>query len=220
MKNRLLVLGVFILGVMLSMFVKSFNPLELMTVDKVEGLRDEINAKNGEIRQLETTLNSYKKELGIYETASEEENIKDAMEKELEKLKSSSGRADVEGRGVMVTMSDSERELKKDEDPNDLLIHDIDILRVINDLKKAGATAISINSERVIENSKIECSGSTITVNDTTYGEPFVIRALGDVDALSSAVDSPDSYSYLLKTVYGIDIDMEKKANIKIKKLE
>jgi len=116
-------------------------------------------------------------------------------------------------------MTDSDRDADNGEDPNDLIIHDIDILRLLNDLRKSGATAISINGERVLGKTQIKCSGSTITVNDTTYGQPFVIRAIGDIDSLNAAVLSPESYTYSLKEVYGINIEVESINNMKIKRI-
>ncbi|WP_366942936.1 DUF881 domain-containing protein [Syntrophomonas sp.] len=40
----------------------------------------------------------------------------------------------------------------------------------INELIKAGAEAISINDERLIASSEIECSGDKIRINGTTTG--------------------------------------------------
>ncbi|MFQ7119963.1 MAG: DUF881 domain-containing protein [Intestinibacter sp.] len=58
------------------------------------------------------------------------------MQKELEEVKELSGYSTVTGPGIIITMRDSERELKDGLNPNDLIIHDIDILRVLNDLKR------------------------------------------------------------------------------------
>ncbi len=45
------------------------------------------------------------------------------------------------------------------------LIHDIDVLRIINDLRGAGAEAIDINGQRVLAISEIKCGGPIIRVN-------------------------------------------------------
>ena len=135
---------------------------------------------------------------------------------EREEVKELSGYSTVTGPGITITMRDSERELKDGQNPNDLIIHDIDILRVLNDLKKAGARAISINGERVLATSKIKCSGATITVNDTTYGQPFIIKAIGDIDLLSAAINSPESYAKSLKDIYGINIKVQENNGNKV----
>ena len=84
----------------------------------------------------------------------------------------------------------------------------------VNDLKKAGAIAISINGERLLTLSKIKCSGSTIKVNDTTYGQPFIIKAIGDLNTLKASVISPQSYTNILQEVYGIYIKVEEENDI------
>ncbi|GAA0231571.1 DUF881 domain-containing protein [Metaclostridioides mangenotii] len=220
MKNKFVVLGTFILGIMISIFIKSFDPDKIyMTLDQVGKIESEIDAKKEKINLLDKKLGRYEEDLKKYEDRTRSKEIKDVMEDELSSLKDRSGRTDIEGAGIMITMNDSDRDVESGEDPNDLIIHDIDVLRLINDLRKSGSTAISINGERVLGKTQIKCSGSTITVNDTTYGQPFVIRALGDVDDLNAAVLSPDSYAYSLKEIYSINIEVESMNNMKIKRI-
>jgi len=220
MKNKFVVLGTFILGIMISIFIKSFDPDKIyMTLDQVGKIESEIDAKKEKINLLDKKLGRYEEDLKKYEDRTRSKEIKDVMEDELSSLKDRSGRTDIEGTGIMITMNDSDRDVESGEDPNDLIIHDIDVLRLINDLRKSGSTAISINGERVLGKTQIKCSGSTITVNDTTYGQPFVIRALGDVDDLNAAVLSPDSYAYSLKEIYSIKIEVESMNNMKIKRI-
>ncbi|MBQ3420663.1 MAG: DUF881 domain-containing protein, partial [Romboutsia sp.] len=116
----------------------------------------------------------------------------------------------------IITIKDSDRELKDGENPNDLIVHDIDILRILNDLKGAGAKGICINDERVLTNSQIKCSGATITINETTYGQPFVIKAVGDKQSLIKSINSMNSYTNLLREVYGIYIKVESSDDISL----
>ena len=53
------------------------------------------------------------------------------------------------GEGVIIKMEDSTRDAKAGENPNLYVIHDDDILRVVNELRAAGAEAISINEQRL-----------------------------------------------------------------------
>ena len=55
---------------------------------------------------------------------------------------------------------------------------------------------------------------STIKVNDTTYGQPFIIKAIGDLNTLKASVTSPQSYTNILQEVYGIYIKVEEKNDI------
>ncbi|MCC0680360.1 DUF881 domain-containing protein [Clostridioides sp. ES-S-0005-03] len=212
MKKKMIILGAFILGIFISTYIKSLNPNKVyITLIQTKNIESEIENTNKEIKNLKEALKSNKKTLDEYKQAENNgnESIQTLMKKELEEVKELSGYSAVTGPGITITMKDSERELKDGQNPNDLIIHDIDILRVLNDLKKAGAKAISINGERVLSTSKIKCSGATITVNDTTYGQPFIIKAIGDIDLLSAAINSPESYAKSLKDIYGINIKIE-----------
>lgn len=212
MKKKMVILGAFILGVFISTYIKSLDPNKVyITLSQTENIESEIDNTNKEIKHLKEAIKSNKKTLNEYKEAKENgnESIQTLMKKELEEVKELSGYSTVTGPGITITMKDSDRELKDGQNPNDLIIHDIDILRVLNDLKKAGAKAISINGERVLSTSKIKCSGATITVNDTTYGQPFIIKAIGDIDLLSAAINSPESYAKSLKEIYGINIEIE-----------
>lgn len=63
----------------------------------------------------------------------------------------------------------------------DYLIHDNDLLSVINELRSAGAEAISLNGERILATSEVRCTGAVVTVNGggtprPTWSLPSAIR--------------------------------------------
>ena len=103
------------------------------------------------------------------------------------------------GPGVEIVLDDGVRELHPWEHPNDLLVHDLDLLYVINDLKEAGAEIISVNGQRIVDTSSITCSGYTVRINDRFYGKPFRINAIGDGSRMSAALIGPGGYGTLLK---------------------
>ena len=117
-------------------------------------------------------------------------NVNVVSKNELEYLKLISGLTDVKGEGIIITLNDAEN---PDMDRvMDYIIHDKDVYTVVNHLKIAGALAISINDERIIATSEQICAGPTIKINKNRYPVPYVIKAIGDVGVLSSAMK--DSY--------------------------
>ena len=74
------------------------------------------------------------------------------------------------------------------QNPNDYIVHESHIFKVINELKIAGAQGISINGQRIKENSYIKCTGPVITVDDKTFPAPFVIEAIGEMDILHESL--------------------------------
>ena len=63
-----------------------------------------------------------------------------------------------------------------------------ELLSVINELRSAGAEAISLNGERILATSEVRCTGAVVTVNGRRYAAPYVVFAIGDPDTLYSAL--------------------------------
>ncbi|QGT99140.1 YlxW [Candidatus Syntrophocurvum alkaliphilum] len=137
------------------------------------------------------------------------------LQSELQVASMYAGLIAVEGPGVIVTLDDSDRELYPGEDPNNLLVHDEDILKVINELKASGAEAIAVNDERVTSMSEIRCAGTTILVNWTKIAPPFEIKAVGEPDMLESGLAMRGGILESLK-IYGIETDIEKHERLEI----
>lgn len=113
---------------------------------------------------------------------------KDGSGKEFENIKMGAGIVDLKGPGVMVTIDDSQKIAKPGENPNLYVIHDDDLLKIINELRAAGAEAISVNGQRLIATSEIRCAGPTLSVNNTRYTPPYEILAIGDPKTLDNAL--------------------------------
>lgn len=137
------------------------------------------------------------------------------LKDELRKANMAAGLIPVHGPGIVVTLNDSPHTLQAGSDPNALLVHDDDILRVTNDLKASGAEAISVNNERLIATSEIRCAGTTILINTTRIAPPFVIKAIGDPDTLQSGVLIKNGYLDSLKVI-GIQVQVQKQNDIQI----
>lgn len=126
------------------------------------------------------------------------------------------GLAEVTGPGVIVTLSDSKKDINSALDPSSLIVHDLDVLSVINELKNAGAEALSINDQRIIPTSGIICGGNIINVNGEKVGAPFVIKAIGLPEQLA-ALNRPGGYLERLKND-SIGVELKKSNNITIPK--
>ena len=138
------------------------------------------------------------------------ENLND-----VDKLKIMSGLTALEGSGITVEMNDSTKTAKSGENPNLYVIHDDDVLRVINELRAAGAEAISINGQRLIDTSEIRCAGPTLSVNNVRSAAPFIISAIGDKIALKNSIKMRGGVEQTLG-VWGINIEVRVADNIYI----
>ena len=218
-KQKMVILCAFILGILIAIYIKTLNPQKVyITLEEKKNLEHKIEIENKQIEKLRNIKLEYEKDLEAYEQKSlNEKSVKELMEYELSYLKDVTGESKVIGDGIIITIKDSENDLKENQNPNELIVHDIDILRIVNDLKKAGSKGIAINGERVLPTSEIKCSGATITVNKTTYGQPFIIEAIGDTESLMASINAPQSYASLLRSVYGIYINIEENEEITLK---
>ena len=126
------------------------------------------------------------------------------------------GLTEVTGPGVIVTLSDSKKDSSSVLNPNTLLVHDADVLSVINELKNAGAEAISINEQRLVPTSSISCGGNIIDINGEKVGAPFEIKAIGLLEQLS-ALSRQGGYLEILKNA-SIGVELKKSNNITIPK--
>lgn len=126
------------------------------------------------------------------------------------------GMTEVTGPGVIVTLSDSKKEVSTVLNASDLVVHDVDVLSVINELKNAGAEAISINNQRLVPTSSIVCGGNIIEINGEKVGAPFEIKAIGLPEQLA-ALSRPGGYLELLKGAT-VGVDLKKSNSITIPK--
>ncbi len=78
-----------------------------------------------------------------------------------ESLRRKAALTNVKGPGVTVLIEDSSKPIQSGENPNLYVIHDEDILRIVNELRAGGAEALAINDQRLIGTSEIRCSGPT-----------------------------------------------------------
>ena len=152
------------------------------------------------------------------ERESATQNDSDLQQKEQEITEGNKiiGLTEVTGPGVIVTLGDSKKDASSSLDPSMLLVHDTDVLSVINELKNAGAEAISINDQRIIPTTGIICGGNIIDINGEKVGAPFEIKAIGLPEQLA-ALERPGGYLALLKD-YSIEVKLEKSNNITIPK--
>ena len=119
----------------------------------------------------------------------------------------------VAGPGVEVVIDDSAKPLAKGENPNIAIVHNEDLLKIVNELRAAGAEALSVNDQRLVEASEISCAGPTILVNKTRVVPPFVIAAIGDPETMTAALKLRGGVVEGLQ-FYGIQVNITKKPNV------
>lgn len=147
----------------------------------------------------------------------QDQKVLDDMNQEIEYNKMTIGFDPVKGQGVKIFLSDGIDTLTEQEQDNTLLLvktlHDNDMMKLVNELKLAGAQAISINGQRVLPNSEIMCGWAFLRINGIKTPGPFTVEAIGDKDVLSSVLERNDSYVKMLRN-RDIKVDISKEDEI------
>lgn len=137
-------------------------------------LSDELIAKQEEIREFERSFSTREKDHEV-------------LVEEAADLRLLLGIIPTVGQGVRITLQDADYD-PVEQNPNDYIVHESHVLRVVNELRISGAQGLAINGQRITSSSYIKCTGPVITVDGRTFPAPFVIEAIGDMEVLSSAL--------------------------------
>ena len=149
--------------------IESMTTAELR--EKSVAWREKYEETYAKLEENRSILEEYKQRRESNVEASE------LLEKELLQAKMIAGETDVKGNGIVVTITDNENTEK---------ITATDLLVLINELRLAGAEAISINDQRIINMSdvvdiNIDDGAHFIFVNkEKRLVSPYVIKAIGD----------------------------------------
>ena len=212
-----------IIGIVSALLVTSIL-LQFKTVDEttnadVEGLRD---------TELKSQISSYKSKYN--EVASQYQNsiakiaeytnsdttstestklIKSEYQKSNELL----GLTDVIGEGIIITLKDVGENKYSSEDLRSL----------VNELKYAGAEAISINGNRIINLTDIVTLNEKFIIMDASrarLSSPYVIKAIGDRKYLSSTLNTKTTGFVDLMKSNGLEVTIEESNKIDIDKYQ
>ena len=133
------------------------------------------------------------------------------------------GLTDVKGKGIILTLKDNNNVSRSTISPLDnielYLVHASDIVAVLNDLKNAGAEAISINGQRIVETTSVYCAGNVLKVNEVKISSPIEIKAIGEPDLLYGSMNIPGGYLELMRET-GINVTLKKSDDIQIEKYD
>jgi len=149
---------------------------------------------------LEQQVTDLRAQLQRYERAASEGQTQLAgIREQLQALQVLAGLTAVTGPGVAIRLDDSRRPLEPGQNPNEVILHNYDVVAVVNDLWTAGAEAIAINGQRIIATTPIRSVATTMMVNAKRITPPITIQAIGDPDRLSARVRRPGGYLKLLQ---------------------
>lgn len=204
----------FLIGVQVVNDAKNFTFINISTVGNLSSDLENIER---DIEDLKNLIVKSKNEAAQYDMLQMNgQDISGFLESEIYRIKAVAGYTNVRGEGILLKLTDNL--VNTQGNINFDLVHDIDVSIIINDLISSGAEAVSINGKRVLSNTEVVCIGPLIRINGEGVAAPFIIKAIGNKDALSAAINAPNTYAYKLKEMYGIGLETMKSKFILIPK--
>lgn len=192
-KSISLVLGLMCLvltsGIVIQIKTVNRTGTTVSTNAEENELRDAVLKAKEKYDNLYEELERMEEELEIERTNSTQNNTElEQLENQITEGNKLVGLSEVTGNGIVITVNDNQTISLNNwlADPNQLLVHDTDLIRIVNELKNAGAEAISINEQRIITTSAIECDGNIVIINGEKMTAPFEIKAIGFPELLIS----------------------------------
>lgn len=197
-----LIIG-FFLTVQLRIF-GSREGLESLSLNELTLLYNNLNTEVADqkayLRELEIKVEQYSS------IAGGKERILKNMLDEIEKLKVLSGTASVEGEGIEIEIYDENNNLET-----------LDIIDLVNELKSAGAFAVSVNDVRIRANSAFSKSSKGFVIDGRKVASPYRVLAVGDAETLYSAVTFPGGIANSLEAVSDVAVIVERKKKITVR---
>ena len=206
-----------IVGIMISlnMSFSSKEPITILDTKQYEEavnnktrLLDKIGSMNDQYNLSYAKLNKYQ-DVGLNNA-----KVAQEMQNELLKNKMLFGTTDIHGPGVRITLNDAVAQLRTT-DPM-YMIHNNDVAMVLDELKRAGAEAISINGERITNITSVNCDGVFIQTNGIQVYTPFNIVVIGNKDIIYEFMNRQGGYLQQMSIVRQLSVNIEQADDVRI----
>lgn len=193
--NIFLFIATVIIGILISMNLNLSGKNKFLDVEQYQKAYNERTKLQGQISDLNNQYEELEKKIRGYERFSKDiDEIVEKMEEELTLNEKMLGLTTVKGDGIKITLDDSPEVKVGNKYTGSMLIHNSDLVKVINDLRMAGAEAIMVNNQRVVYDSFAVCVGSSIEVNDIKQIAPFYITAIGNQEVLEKFIETQENH--------------------------
>ncbi len=193
----------------------SISESDILRLKRENELRDEIEQwkvvheeQTEKIKALNEKIEEYKN------SVAKTDDMVALIKKDLDESNILAGITSVKGPGIKVTLDDTKaieeiNQLAGYNNPNIYIIHDKDILSIINELSAAGAEAFSVNGQRILTNTAIRCVGPLIQINGVNLQAPYEISAIGKPETMMGALNLRGGIVSEMRTD-NIDVQVEK----------
>ncbi len=202
--------------VLVGVMLMQFRTVEQTDITEIENMREselrealvdwktKYEEVDSQLAEVNERIEEYKKTINDNEASSE------LVDEELKESNILVGKTDVYGPGVIVTLNNT----------SDFQYIAEDLIELVNELRNAGAEAISINGIRVLANTDIVdlFDYSVIGINLQRIESPYVVKAIGDKEYMSSVLNLKGSGFVDRYNTLGRSVSLEIENRVEIPK--
>ena len=187
-----------IIGILIAMNI-SFSREGSTLLLSASQYADAVNTRNKLLNDISNSSKLYREreaKLVKYKYGNEDEEVvKKELKDELEINNEVLGVSAVKGPGIKIELNDASTEFVTNQFEYQLrVIHNTDVIQIINDIVNSGAEAIAINGQRIMDKSEVYCNGPFLRVNGIKIATPFFITAIGDKEVMKNYMLLDDNY--------------------------
>lgn len=165
----------------------------------VHEINTETDVLREEVAELQIKLYRYQQE------AENEKSILTEAREDLKNLKIVAGLTEVEGPGVKISITDSDK-----------VLNTFDFIDVIQELKVGGAEAIAVDNRRVVQGTYFKKKNKQIYVDNRRISSPYMIEAIGDPQTLYQAVTLTGGCKDKLTSLEGVILSVTRENNLAV----
>lgn len=174
--------------ILVAVLLMQFRTVEQTDITEIESMRESelrtaLSEWKTKYEEVDKQLQDANKKIKEYnKIIQDNKKGSDLVDEELKESNLLVGKTDVYGEGVVVTLNDGANKVVAS-----------DLIDLVNELRYAGAEAISINEIRVITTTDIidmgDYENSYIMINTKRTQGPYVVKAIGNKENLSSILN-------------------------------
>ena len=199
-----------ILTAVIFLQFKTISNIDVTALENMQRdeLKSEITSWKARYEEITKKLDDTNNKIAEYKNnISDNQKTSELVSEELRQVSGLVGKTEVSGSGVVVTVANGDNNMVQEED----------LLVLINELRLAGAEAISINDERIVYDSYIvSIAGTYLQVNGERIIQPYTVKAIGNPTYLESGLSAKE-YGYIdSRKSNGLEVTLERRDNITI----
>ncbi len=199
--------------VFFAVMFMQFKTVEETDITAIENMRETelrsaISEWKGKYEDAQEQLENNRKSIQEYkEKVEKNEEASELINKDLKETNMLLGKTDVTGEGIVITLANTQ----------ECTVTYHHLIELVNELRYAGAEAISINDARIVMTEIVDIEGR-ISVSGQRLTSPYVVKAIGNQTYLSSTLSLKDKGFIDRYQASGMSIKLEKSNNVKILK--